>query len=557
MNTSNEILLKKIKCNELATSIKTFFNLKETLYINYSKIKLFNNFENNSDLELKYIGNKKNIDGVMCGDPYILLDKIKDRFDFIVGDLSLGLNRVEWKDEGRNIYIKERKNLLIILKSLFILNKKGYGLFVVEPAIFSNKKFIEELNRNGFYVNAAFNCPDKVFYPETAVRPLIVLLSRNESNSLFTVELDVNSIIEDLLISYKKRSAGSDFATGLWFMFDKFRGFKQIKVFEKVTKLLEQYKTFKVYPVSQISKSINLGDKIKRLDNSIYIPRAGKIVQFEYEKVKSKNYYQVVLNPKFAIAEYLALFLNTDVGRSLIELIETGDCIPNKTRENIEQLQIPLPELDIQKEIVELSHKFIDITSKISEFEKEIALNPLSCQKIKTEVDRLLDSLNILNESDKILALIREGESKTIEFKSTLSKNIRTNQKDKEIEKACLKTLVAFMNTDGGKLLIGVADKGNVSGIEEDFFNSNDDYLKHIHNLIRDNIGEQFYPLIDYKIVDVLEKKVLFVSCKKSNSPVYLGRDEEFYVRTNPATDKLTGKKLVEYIRNHFTGSNI
>ena len=40
------------------------------------------------------------------------------------------------------------------------------------------------------------------------------------------------------------------------------------------------------------------------------------------------------------------------------------------------------------------------------------------------------DSLNLLNDSDKILSLIRDGESKTLEFKETLSKNIRTNQKD-------------------------------------------------------------------------------------------------------------------------------
>jgi len=65
----------------------------------------------------------------------------------------------------------------------------------------------------------------------------------------------------------------------------------------------------------------------------------------------------------------------------------------------------------------------------------------------------MLDSLDLLNDSDKILSLIRDGESKTLEFKQTLTKNIRTNQKDKKIQKATLKTIVAFLNTEGGTLL--------------------------------------------------------------------------------------------------------
>jgi len=44
---------------------------------------------------------------------------------------------------------------------------------------------------------------------------------------------------------------------------------------------------------------------------------------------------------------------------------------------------------------------------------------------------------------------------------------------------------------------------------------------------------------------------VLYVNCGKSEKPCYLdGKD--FYVRTNPATDKLEGPKLVNYIKNHF-----
>lgn len=546
--------LKRVKCSELANKIKEKYDLKKTLYLNCSNFRLFDTFQNTSNLEIQYFVNKTNNKNVLCGDPFILLDRINDRFDFIIGDLPFGMMSGEWKDGEKNISLKGKKNWLILFKSLFLLTEEGQGLFVVEPSIVWNKEFIQQLSRKGFYVNAIFNCPENLLHPQTSLQTNLLLISRKKTDFVFAIELSEETIIEDMIEAYDKNSQGSDFTTGRWVIFDKFRGFREAKISEKITKLLEQYKTFKVYSLKQISLSISIGDKISSQDNSIYVPRNGRIIQLDYEKLKSKNYYQIILNTKYALAEYLVLFFNTGVGRSIMELIETGICIPNKKRSDLENLEIPLPELEMQKEIIELNHNLMDLNNKISDFEKEIAISPLSCQKIKSEVNKMLNSLNLLNDSDKILSLIRDGESKTLEFKETLSKNIRTNQKDKEMQKAVLKTIVGFLNTEGGILLIGVNDNGSVEGIEKDFFEKNDAYLKHVHNLIRDQIGEQFFPLIDYNIILINDKKIVRVDCKKSKTPVYLGKDEEFYIRSNPATDKLTGKRLVEYIKNHFGG---
>ena len=546
--------LKRVKCSELANKIKEKYDLKKTLYLNSSNFRLFDTFQNTSNLEIQYFEKKTNNKNVLCGDPFILLDQINDRFDFIIGDLPFGMMSGEWKDGEKNISLKGKKNWLILFKSLFLLTEEGQGLFVVEPSIVWNKEFIQQLSRKGFYVNAIFNCPENLLRPQTSLQTNLLLISRKKTDSVFAIELSEETVIEDMIEAYDKNSQGSDFTTGRWVIFDKFRGFREAKISEKITKLLEQYKTFKVYSLKQISLSISIGDKISSQDNSIYVPRNGRIIQLDYEKLKSKNYYQIVLNTKYALAEYLVLFFNTGVGRSIMELIETGIYIPNKKRSDLEKLEIPLPELEIQKEIIELNHNLMDLNNKISNFEKEIAISPLSCQKIKSEVNKMLNSLNLLNDSDKILSLIRDGESKTLEFKETLSKNIRTNQKDKEMQKAVLKTIVGFLNTEGGILLIGVNDNGSVEGIEKDFFEKNDVYLKHVHNLIRDQIGEQFFPLIDYNIILINDKKIVRVDCKKSKTPVYLGKDEEFYIRSNPATDKLTGKRLVEYIKNHFGG---
>ncbi|MEK6862171.1 MAG: ATP-binding protein, partial [Nanoarchaeota archaeon] len=78
------------------------------------------------------------------------------------------------------------------------------------------------------------------------------------------------------------------------------------------------------------------------------------------------------------------------------------------------------------------------------------------------------------NNPQKIISLIEEGESNKLEFKSTLRTNLHTNQADKQVEHSILKTLAAYLNSDGGTLLIGVSDIGEICGIEKDNFESND-----------------------------------------------------------------------------------
>jgi len=166
----------------------------------------------------------------------------------------------------------------------------------------------------------------------------------------------------------------------------------------------------------------------------------------------------------------------------------------------------------------------------------------------------LFEQLNLLSDADRILSLIRKGESKTLEFKETLLLDVKKKTKEKYIEKSVLKTIVGFLNTDGGTLLVGVSDDGVIRGLQDEisrFHKNPDKFLLHFKNLIKTQIGEEFYPDINYRNVDISGKSVLLVECNATNRPCWLNR-KEFYVRINPATDLLEGPKLVEYISRRF-----
>jgi len=156
--------------------------------------------------------------------------------------------------------------------------------------------------------------------------------------------------------------------------------------------------------------------------------------------------------------------------------------------------------------------------------------------------------------SEEIKSLLEKGESNNLEFKSTLRTNLYTKKIDKNIEYSNLKTINAFLNSKGGILLIGISDSGEIVGIEKDNFQNNDKFLLHFANIIKEKIGKENLHLVNFNLINIENKFILEVVCAKSKFPVFLKEDknENFYIRSGPASTKIEGKTLIEYINKNF-----
>jgi predicted HTH transcriptional regulator len=155
----------------------------------------------------------------------------------------------------------------------------------------------------------------------------------------------------------------------------------------------------------------------------------------------------------------------------------------------------------------------------------------------------------------EIKHLIRLGESYSLEFKSTLRQNLKSGKKDPQIEHACLKTMAAFLNSNGGVLLIGVRDDGEILGVEADGFANQDIYAQHFWNLVKASMGVDHTPMIQAGFESVDDKTVFRVDCVKSPRPVFLkqkGFDEEFFIRVGPSSAKLGIMEALQYIGQRF-----
>lgn len=167
--------------------------------------------------------------------------------------------------------------------------------------------------------------------------------------------------------------------------------------------------------------------------------------------------------------------------------------------------------------------------------------------------------VSTFTRSSQISELIQRGESERLEYKSTFQWDVKLGKQNTELRDPSLKTLVAFMNSDGGTLLIGVDDSGGIFGIEEDIRiskNSEDQFLQLVNNLIADRIGPQVFPLITVQIDPIGEKKICRINVSKSAEPSYLtvANKKVFFIRAGNTSRDLDSEQTVAYIRTRFGG---
>ena len=132
--------------------------------------------------------------------------------------------------------------------------------------------------------------------------------------------------------------------------------------------------------------------------------------------------------------------------------------------------------------------------------------------------------------------ILFSGESKNVEYKVTLP--------DKS--EKCMKTIVAFANTQGGKLIVGIDDKTHeIVGVENEILFQ---VMDGIANAVSDSCMPQIIPDIEPQTVD--GKTVIVVSVEAGkNRPYYLkskGKENGTYIRVAGTSRQAFPEKIRE-----------
>lgn len=186
---------------------------------------------------------------------------------------------------------------------------------------------------------------------------------------------------------------------------------------------------------------------------------------------------------------------------------------------------------------------------------------------LSKELNDFLDGLTVTEESREKVSideLIAEGESAELELKSSVRWDYVNERVNKDLEKVILKTISAFANNAGGKLIIGVDDDGEVLGLDYDYANlggNRDKFELHLREILKRSFGNEFIAGgIEIEFHTLQEKDVCVVDVEKWERPLYLDvidkngqKIKKFYIRSGNSSQEMGIDEASSYIKSNFS----
>lgn len=187
--------------------------------------------------------------------------------------------------------------------------------------------------------------------------------------------------------------------------------------------------------------------------------------------------------------------------------------------------------------------------------------------KLASDLNAFLNGITETKPSESPVTLeelIADGEGEELEFKSSMRWDFQEKTVNKKLEDVVVKTIAAFANGQGGTLLIGVDDNGNILGLEGDFRAlggaDKDKFELHLRNVLNNNFGLAFvtnkasitFPLVgEFEIcqVNIQASTTPIVTKLKGNNGQVL---EKFYVRSGNSSQELPIAEMQSYFSERF-----
>jgi|GEM_PF-6730963 len=142
-----------------------------------------------------------------------------------------------------------------------------------------------------------------------------------------------------------------------------------------------------------------------------------------------------------------------------------------------------------------------------------------------------------------IADLLAEGEHGKLEFKRQFA-----NGQKEASPTGVIKTIAAFANTDGGEILIGIGDDGQVLGIETEAgkYGGKDKLEAAIRNAIRDSLNTDSSRLYRLKFETYQDALLCRIEVSRSQDKIFVAQKGEFYTREGNVTRSLSPRDYHE-----------
>jgi len=166
--------------------------------------------------------------------------------------------------------------------------------------------------------------------------------------------------------------------------------------------------------------------------------------------------------------------------------------------------------------------------------------------------------IQVFIEKPDIAKIINQEENEGLEFKSSLRFDHKMGSINRDLEKAAMKSVAAFLNSKGGYLVIGFDDSRQPLGIHHDYQTLQrkdaDGFENHFTQVFNAMIGPEFRQLVKLWFYNIEEYEVCIIQVSLGHKPVYLkvNEAEHFYIRTGNIVADLKFSEVESYKRSRW-----
>lgn len=155
--------------------------------------------------------------------------------------------------------------------------------------------------------------------------------------------------------------------------------------------------------------------------------------------------------------------------------------------------------------------------------------------------------------------LVANNEDDAVEFKSTARWDVREATRSKLVEDAVVKTVAAFLNTDGGTLLIGIGPDGSTIGLGHDYPHvrpeNGDGFVNWLTTHLANALGHAAAMRARARIVPWNGAEICRLDVAGSARPVWARTSKQprvFFVRMNNSSRDLPEEEIAAYVADRW-----
>ncbi len=301
--------------------------------------------------------------------------------------------------KGGELVINDSHTNIIALLASNNLSSDGKAIFLL-PETFYNYEHpdgvVANLAEFGLHINAIVSIPQNSLSPWTALSSSLFLISRKKTNDLFVGRLSEESDTALLVSNLINRKNGQTIELGRLINPLDYKSWRQYLFQTEVEQAVKNSK-LPAIKLEEIATKINIGDTRENggfddLPNTFYLPVIdGLFATTRLSDLNDRplNYVQIILDPEIALADYVAGYFNTDLGRKVRASISSGSIVTKLLKIDLMDALVLLPSMEVQQKVTEAQRTISELVLGLGKLEKSLFQSPYEVTKIEKQITKL------------------------------------------------------------------------------------------------------------------------------------------------------------------------